>query len=204
VDGKYSDTLFVASYVGFAPLEDPVLAAIVVINEPQGQYHGGQLAAPAFKQIVERSLIHLRVPRDQPFRIDTVPPETVPMELAASSGVSVEEGRIPLGQLEETVLTLIQEESSNQKLPNTITVEISPFQLPDFSGLSLREVVRQCAGLGLRLKVSGAGTAIGQRPAAGSQVSQGMVCEVFFSNNGNDASSRVALQGDRPVAPRAR
>ncbi|MCZ6770255.1 MAG: penicillin-binding transpeptidase domain-containing protein [Acidobacteria bacterium] len=204
VDGKYSDTLFIASYVGFAPLQDPVLAIIVVINEPKGQYHGGQLAAPAFKQIAERSLIHLRVPRDQALRIDNIPPQTVSRELAASPGVSVEEEQIPPEQLEETVLTLIQEESSNQKLPNTITVELSPFQLPDFSGLSLREVVRRCAGLGLRLKVSGAGTAIGQRPPAGSQVSQGMVCEVFFSNNGHDASSRVALQADRPVAPRAR
>ena len=203
VDGRYSDTRFVASFVGLAPLEDPVLSAIVVINEPTGKYHGGQVAAPAFKQIAERSLIHLRVPRDQPLRMEKVAPKKAPMELAVSQGVSIEEGQIPLERLAETVLTLIQEEPSNQKPGDTITMELSPFQLPDFSGLSLREVVRRCADLGLRLKVSGSGTAIGQRPPARSTVSKGMVCEVFFSNNGDDASSGTALQADRSVAQRA-
>ena len=50
VDGAYSKTLHVPSYVGFAPAEDPVLAAVVVINEPQGEYYASKVAAPAFRR----------------------------------------------------------------------------------------------------------------------------------------------------------
>ena len=203
IDGEYSDTQFVASYVGFAPLDDPVVAAIVVINEPHGEYHGGHLAAPVFTQIVEHSLIHLRVPRDQPLRMAEVTPQTAPMELVASPGISVEEEQLPLEQLAETVLTLIREEPAKQKPRNTVTVETKPFAMPDFSGLSLREIVQRCAGLGLRLKVSGSGVAVAQNPPARSKVSKGMVCEVFFSSSSKDATSRVALDSDGSVAARA-
>jgi cell division protein FtsI (penicillin-binding protein 3) len=194
IGGEYSSTQYIASYVGFAPLDNPVVAAIVVINEPQGEYYGGHLAAPAFKQIVEQSLIHLRTPRDQPLRMEEVPPQTASRELVASQDVSVKEEQFPLEQLAETVLTLIQEEPANQKPRNTITVETNPFSMPDFSGLSLREVVQRCASLGLRLKFSGSGVAIGQK---------GRVCEVFFSSSSKDASSRVALYSDGSVAARA-
>ena len=203
IGGEYSSTQYIASYVGFAPLDNPVVAAIVVINEPQGEYYGGHLAAPAFKQIVEQSLIHLRTPRDQPLRMEQVPPQTASRELVASQDVSVKEEQFPLEQLAETVLTLIQEEPANQKPRNTITVETNPFSMPDFSGLSLREVVQRCASLGLRLKFSVSGVAIGQNPPARSKVSKGRVCEVFFSSSSKDASSRVALYSDGSVAARA-
>ena len=206
IDGKYSDTQYIASYVGFAPLHDPVVAAIVVINEPQGEYYGGHLAAPAFKQIVEHSLIHLRVPQDQPLGMEEVSPQTQtePRELVASQGVSVKEERLPLEQLAETVLTLIQEEPANQNPRNKISVDTKSFSMPDFSGLSLREVVQRSTILGLRLRVSGSGVAIGQNPPERSQISKGRVCEVFFSSSGKDASSRVALYSDGSVVARAR
>ncbi len=203
IDGEYSKTKYIASYVGFAPLDDPVVAAIVVINEPQGEYYGGHVAAPAFKQIVEQSLIHLRVPRDQSLGMEEVPQQTASRELVVAQGVAVKEDQLPLEQLAETVLTLIQEEPANQKPRNTITVETKSFLMPDFSGLSLREVVQRCTSLGLRLKVSGSGVAIGQNPPARSRVSKGRVCEVFFSSNGKDASSRVALFSDGSVGTRA-
>jgi len=203
IDGEYSRTQYVASYVGFAPLDNPVLAAIVVINEPLGEYYGGHVAAPAFKAIVEQSLIHLRVPRDQPLGMEEGLPQTASRELVVSQGVSVEEEQLPLEQLAETVLTLIQEEPANQKPGNTITVETKPFPMPDFSGLSLREVAQRCTSLGLRLKVSGSGVVIGQNPPARSKVSKGRVCEVFFSSSSKDASSRVALYSDGSVAARA-
>ena len=199
IEGKYSDSRFVASYIGFAPLDEPVLAAIVVINEPQGSHHGGQVAAPAFKQIMERSLIHLRVPRDENFQIEKRPTHQPHMELAASNSILLEEEQIPAEHLEETVLTLIQEEPSQQVPQSTITVETSTFPLPDFLGLSLREVVWECARLGLRLKISGSGIAVGQRPSARSSVSKDTVCEVFFSNTGEHAPSRVARQRDHRV-----
>ena len=55
---------YVASFVGFAPVEHPRLATIVVIDEPSGVYFGGQVAAPVFSRIMQHALATERVPGD--------------------------------------------------------------------------------------------------------------------------------------------
>ena len=65
VKGGYSDTRFVASFVGFAPAEDPQLLVAVVVDEPQGNYYGGVVAAPAFGEIAKFALPYLEIPPDQ-------------------------------------------------------------------------------------------------------------------------------------------
>jgi cell division protein FtsI (penicillin-binding protein 3) len=52
---------YVASFAGFAPADTPRLAAIVVLDEPQNNYFGGQVAAPAFARIMEFALRAQRV-----------------------------------------------------------------------------------------------------------------------------------------------
>jgi len=60
--GEYSDTLYDASFVGYAPAENPQLLVAVVVDEPtQGSYYGGDVAAPAFENIAQFSLQHLRI-----------------------------------------------------------------------------------------------------------------------------------------------
>jgi cell division protein FtsI (penicillin-binding protein 3) len=53
---------YVASFVGFAPTSSPRIAAIVVLDEPQGNYFGGLVAAPAFSEIMQQALGAERVP----------------------------------------------------------------------------------------------------------------------------------------------
>lgn len=48
IDGRYSETRYLASFAGFAPADRPALAAVVLINEPKGAYFGGKVAAPVF------------------------------------------------------------------------------------------------------------------------------------------------------------
>ncbi len=63
--GTYSPTSFVASFVGYVPAEDPRLAVVVVIDQPQGEAWGGIVAAPVFQRIVEQALPYLGVaPRE--------------------------------------------------------------------------------------------------------------------------------------------
>jgi cell division protein FtsI/penicillin-binding protein 2 len=61
-DGGYSESDFVASFVGFAPVSDPKLLVAIVVDEPEGSYYGGEVAAPAFGDIAEFALPHLGVP----------------------------------------------------------------------------------------------------------------------------------------------
>lgn len=60
--GEYSNALYDASFVGYAPAENPQLLVAVVVDEPTvGSYYGGDVAAPAFEDIAEFSLRSLRI-----------------------------------------------------------------------------------------------------------------------------------------------
>ncbi|HEY5942371.1 MAG TPA: penicillin-binding protein 2 [Solirubrobacterales bacterium] len=63
-DGEYSDTKYVASFIGFAPAQNPQLLAAVIVDQPQGEIYGGSVAAPAFGQIAEFALPYLGVPQE--------------------------------------------------------------------------------------------------------------------------------------------
>jgi cell division protein FtsI (penicillin-binding protein 3) len=59
--GTYSDSQFVASFVGYVPADRPRLAMIVAIDEPQGEAWGGAVAAPVFSRVGEQVLSYLGV-----------------------------------------------------------------------------------------------------------------------------------------------
>ena len=61
-NGEYSKTRHTASFIGFAPADDPEIAILVIIDEPQGKYYGGIVAAPVFKKISQQTLNYLNVP----------------------------------------------------------------------------------------------------------------------------------------------
>ena len=67
----YSDRLYVGSFIGGVPLENPRIVAMVLIDEPQKSigYYGGTVAGPAVREILARSLGYLNVPPDDQRRI---------------------------------------------------------------------------------------------------------------------------------------
>jgi cell division protein FtsI (penicillin-binding protein 3) len=58
----YSKNKYMSVFTGFAPLDNPELAILVVIDEPKKQYYGGDVAAPAFKTIMAESFNYLNIP----------------------------------------------------------------------------------------------------------------------------------------------
>lgn len=62
IDGAYSKSKYVASFIGFAPANDPEIVCLVVIDEP-GSYpiYGGTIAAPVFQKVVSDTLPYLGV-----------------------------------------------------------------------------------------------------------------------------------------------
>ncbi len=55
---------YIASFVGFAPADDPQVIAIAIVNNPQGVYYGGQVAAPIVRQLYENILPYLGIEGD--------------------------------------------------------------------------------------------------------------------------------------------
>jgi cell division protein FtsI (penicillin-binding protein 3) len=63
-NGGYSKTKYIASFIGFAPAQNPQFLCAVIVDEPQGEIYGGSVAAPAFGQIAEFALPYLGVPQE--------------------------------------------------------------------------------------------------------------------------------------------
>jgi cell division protein FtsI (penicillin-binding protein 3) len=85
----YLPDQFVASFVGFAPADHPAVVGLVVLDDPHGNYHGGEAAAPVFGAIVRKVLLYLDVeperqtPERWPFESDPADP---PLERSADAG----------------------------------------------------------------------------------------------------------------------
>ncbi|HTT94316.1 MAG TPA: penicillin-binding protein 2 [Solirubrobacterales bacterium] len=63
-NGGYSETKYVASFIGFAPAMHPKFLAAVIVDQPEGEIYGGSVAAPAFGELAAFSLPYLGVPQE--------------------------------------------------------------------------------------------------------------------------------------------
>ncbi|MEN6586387.1 MAG: penicillin-binding protein 2 [Sulfuricella sp.] len=77
-NGGYAKDKYVASFVGLAPASDPRLIVAVMIDEPEGQYYGGLVAAPVFSNVMGGALRMLSVPPDAP-TTNTLLPDDEPV-----------------------------------------------------------------------------------------------------------------------------
>jgi cell division protein FtsI (penicillin-binding protein 3) len=66
----YSHTKHVASFAGFAPVNNPAISVAVIMDSPVGAYHGAAVSAPIFKEVAQQVLEYLGVPHDQPMKDD--------------------------------------------------------------------------------------------------------------------------------------
>jgi cell division protein FtsI (penicillin-binding protein 3) len=64
--GAYSKTKYVASFAGFAPVNDPQIVVEVILDSAVGPHQGGQVSAPVFHRIAQQVLEYLHVPHDLP------------------------------------------------------------------------------------------------------------------------------------------
>lgn len=60
--GRYARGKYISSFIGFAPVEDPAVAILVILDEPTKNHYGGIVAAPAFKKIAQETMTYLNVP----------------------------------------------------------------------------------------------------------------------------------------------
>jgi cell division protein FtsI (penicillin-binding protein 3) len=78
-DGGYKGHHYTSSFVGIAPISNPKLVIVVVINDPQGkQYYGGYVSGPVFSQIMEGALRILDVPPDDIKSMEAAKPASNP------------------------------------------------------------------------------------------------------------------------------
>lgn len=195
----YSLTKHVASFVGFAPIENPAVVIAVVIDEPAGAYHGGDVAAPIFSRIAESILPYLDVMPDQ----ELLPTDANGVQLARRTASGADDAaamrRNSLNDEAQMARRMEIEREAEQRratLPRDATFRDGvdrvvyatasdrAMLMPDLRGQSVRDAARICAQLGLQLEASGnGGRAAKQSPAAGASIEAGQTVRVEFARS---------------------
>lgn len=196
---------YIASFIGVAPMDDPKIAVLVMIDEPSGYlYQGGQIAAPVVRRIMEDALPYIGVApkysEGELDNIDIVVPNIIGKTKAEAEDIlkgkkilyksfgdseKITEQIPPAGAKVPATAEVVM--YLGAKAPNKIT------KVPDLSGKSINEVKTILKDRGLYLKVKGINldaataqtTANKQYPLSGKEVDRGSVVTVEFVDNTN-------------------
>jgi len=171
VNGRYSDTDYNASFVGFVPSRQPVYTIVVVIDTPRGDsYYGGAVAAPVFKRISEAAL-----------RRAGVPPSIHP----AAPVVITAEQASPVVERTRAVAVL-----------PTLTAAGGQALMPDMRGLGARDALRVLGELGLATRLEGSGLVVTQFPEPGEPLVSGATSRLRLSREARPKAA-AGPGGDR-------
>lgn len=204
--GGYASGKYVASFAGFAPVNDPKISVLIMVAEPQGGiYYGSQVAAPVFAPLAKDILRYLGVPEQKNLpkpkvnpweveeeRIEVVVPNVVNLplneaqKLLREGGLAFEtrgQGKVVYGQIPESgalVLsgtTVILDLAGSGGGQGKAGEQVS---VPNLKGMTIREAGNLLESLGLKLEPTGSGLANTQSPAVGSKLTRGSVVKVEF------------------------
>ncbi|ACV61934.1 stage V sporulation protein D [Desulfofarcimen acetoxidans DSM 771] len=202
--GGYVSGKYVASFVGFSPVDDPQVVCLVVVSEPQTTaYYGSQVATPIYKEVVQNTLRYMGVPErpgikkpkdplvfyEEPeIRVSVPNVVNYPLEQAqevlrgrglafkTSGSGDMVGSQTPGGGAEvlNGTTVLLNLDAQEQKDPSVII-------MPDLRGLSIKEAGNLLDKLGLKLESQGTGLAAEQSVAPGNKVTAGTVIKIDFA-----------------------
>jgi cell division protein FtsI (penicillin-binding protein 3) len=161
----YSLDDHIASFVGFVPARQPVLAIAVTLDEPALDHQGGAVAAPVFRRIAEAALNYLGV----------TPKNNVSADVRQLVGASD-----PARAAYEVIRRAqgkkppVQERSDSEPLARGLV------RVPDLTGFPVREALRKGAELGLAPRVIGTGLLAHQEPQPGAVIEKGEALVMVF------------------------
>lgn len=190
--------VYIASFAGFAPYDDPVISVVIIIDEPKGyNYSGGVIAAPVAGEVFEKALKYLGV--EQSFSEEELAEMIV--ETPDVTGSAVETAKRELEGAGYTVRVIgdgssviSQSPEAGRSTPaNGVVIlytkadsEKETAVVPDFTGLTVSQANKLAVSRGLNIKISGSSAsnsevvAYRQETASGSEVEQGTVVTVYF------------------------
>ena len=187
VTGRYSRTNVIASFTGFAPINNPVVTILVSIDSPAGYPHdGATVSAPVFKRIAEQVLPYLDVPRDVPLSPRMV--QTAYKKKNAEEDTSLDDltpvdfSAAPEPADDAPQSAAIKEPTAKSPEVMMAVEEGGDIEVPDFQGKTMREVTETCMRLGLDPVLVGSRLATEQVPAAGTKVRRGTKITVEFGD----------------------
>lgn len=207
-DGKYEKGEYNLSFGGFAPVNDPKVACIVIVNSPETNASSGTVVGPIFSAIIEDIMRYYEVPKSLPGKNIEEPQEQNMVAVPELSlPMNAEEARLQFQAAGLNVTFATEGDTLRSYLPaagtkiavgDTVTAYASyqgseSVTVPDFTGKTIKEVDRVLSGLGLLKNLDGSGLAWYQTPAAGTAVPEGSKVVVRFASN-EERKNIAALQ----------
>ncbi len=196
-DQGVNTNIYVASFVAFAPADDPEVSLLVVLNDPKGSdgHQGGAIAAPAAGKIMADILPYLKVERrfspDEVVSKEVKVPETRGKTLVEAKKILQEAGleyRINGQNTGDEVIVIQQSPKPDVIITSTSQVilftdtqnKADKVMVPELKGRTALEATRILKDLGLNIKIVGMGEAALQEPAPGTEVQIGTEIKVRF------------------------
>ena len=176
--GRYSRDEYVASFVGFAPVDRPVVTVLVVVDSPSGAIYGGEVAAPVFKSITEQILAYLNVPNKPTFDNHQLASSVAGWNSSLLGEDYQVESRPsgygqPVPALQPLQYVSLKDIALLSLKPTLFPEKNLGVNVPDFTGQPLRDAVQHGVELHLKVRVQGSGQVIQQFPEAGSKLAPG-------------------------------
>jgi len=190
--GRYSPNQYNSSFVGFAPVNNPAVTILVVLDSPVGPHHGGEVGGPVFKRIAEQVLTYLDVPPDVPVAPDT---ETAKKADKTETGDKPETPDSS-EQEEARYESAVRKEESKPAAPTIAFGEQEAVVVPNLAGQTVRSVTEACSRLGLVPSLIGSGVALEQSLEAGTEVMRGTRLTVRFGRAGELVPASVKGTGN--------
>jgi cell division protein FtsI (penicillin-binding protein 3) len=191
--GRYSATRYNSSFVGFAPVNNPAISILVVLDSPEGQHHGGLVGGPVFKRIAEQVLAYLDVPHDvpAPFGVETAKNFHAAPRPKAEKSPEDDSSK----ERFEAVLAS-KKQSTAASAPTMAFGDPSAVVVPNLAGQTVRAVSEECSRLGLVPGLIGNGVAVEQSPESGTVVLRGSRLTVRFGRPGELVPAAVRGKGN--------
>lgn len=192
-NGRIESNLHIGSFVGFAPVEEPEVAVLVIVDEAQVKPdYGGTTAAPFAAQIFSEILPLLGVGKTDGSaqRASVTMPEVTGMHVKDARAILRESGidfvtdgtqDVVTGQLPPAGTTVQEGFCAMLYVTGALAPTAGEFtQVPDVIGLPVRESAQAMRSAGLALDARGDGIAIRQSPAAGTYAAAGDTVTVEY------------------------
>lgn len=204
-DSTNKNAMYVASFVGISPVQNPEVVALVTLYDPQGKagHQGGTIAAPVVSQILSEVLPYLGVPSDDlssdegTNTITTTTLLDVRNKTLAEAKKIIEDAGFTCNISGEDTSLLVTDQVPK---PGTALVSGSIVNLysegnearisqevPDLKGMSYLQAKSALKQRNLNIHVTGTGTVLSQDPMAGTSVEEGTVINVTLKKEIQDA-----------------
>lgn len=199
--GGADQLLYIASFLCFAPANDPQVAVLVGVDEPPGNYRGGGvLAAPIAKEVMEATLKYMNVEpqytAEELKKVSRTTPSLIG-ETTADARAKAQAAQLTLRIIGDGDKIVSQVPTAGQSISEngvivayTANAKTQKVEVPSFIGMTASSVKQEAAAVGLNITFSGpssasGATAVKQSIPAGTEIQAGTTVTVQFQATAN-------------------